>query len=596
MIQELDPPVILNTNLFTNPSFEAATGGVPNGVSAGSATVAQSTDWAASGSYSARITPTGATNDTRLSLGGDTGGFRLGMQAGKTYTILGTCRLVTPQLGSLHSRARTITAFYRDATGVYIETRSAPAPNLAGETDLRVTLTIPVDATEAFVRLYNGATAGNGDVWWDDAAVIEGVYTGDYFDGSTQPSAGVVYTWSGATDGSVSYQMTPASYLPVQDVSTLQVLYGSRVTSYRYELLAHNADGTDSLSGYLDGVLPTGTLDWQWTAQVKGSGALNVLDLDTAQPGMTRIRDVTLTTMRVRPVLVVEGLPDIPLGVYLVTAGPEVWSSEGRQYNLELHDRTTVLDQDQIAETFTADATTPVMTQIANLIATAGEQFTPDNSETRTLAAAAVWPVGTSKLTIVNDLLQALNYFALTVSGSGDLVATPSVLPADRTITYQLLNGVTRELVDGETSIYQPDWNRDRDVYGVPNKVVAVATGSGTDAPAQGSYSNTDPASPFSYAAKGRWIVSTVSGVQVPSDTDPVTFLNGVARDTLIAMSSPQATVTVKHLPLPLNVGDVIRFASTPAGIDARHVVVGLHLDLNALGLMQSNLQEVIDL
>lgn len=388
----------------------------------------------------------------------------------------------------------------------------------------------------------------------------------------------------------------PPGTLPVVNLTTQQVLYNSRTTSYRYELLTHQPDGTDMLAGYLDGVVPGGTLSWQWNQAVKGTGQVNVLDLDVALPGLTRIGDLTLTTIRIRPVLVIDGLPDIPLGVYLITAAPEVWSAQGRTFQLELHDRTTALDQDELATTFTGTTTTPILAQIAALIATAGEKFVADGSDTRALATTTYWPTGTTKLQVVNDMLGALNYNALTIDGSGNFVATPNVLPANRPITYGLLNGVTRELVDGEQSIYEPDWNRDRDVYGVPTEVVAIGVGSGTDAPPQGSYTNTDSSSPFSTVSRGRNIVSTITGVDVPTGTDPTTFLTAIAQSSLIAQSSPQATVTVNHLPLPLQVGDVMRFASAPAGIDTRHVVVGLQLNLSATGLMQSSLQEVIDL
>lgn len=401
------------------------------------------------------------------------------------------------------------------------------------------------------------------------------------------------YTWglSGFQPGDV-----PAGTLPVVNLTTQDILYGSRTTSYRYELLTHQADGTDALTGYLDGVLTTSQLQWQWNQAVKGTGKLDVLDLAVAQAGKTRIADVNLTTVRIRPVLVITGLPDIPLGVYLVTAAPEVWSDGYRTFNLELHDRTTVLDQDQVADAYTAGTSTPILSLIASLIATAGEKYVADGSDTRELTNAMVWPVGTTKLQIVNDLLNALNYNALTIDGAGDFIATPYVKPADRTITYALLNGIPRELVDGETSIYEPDWNRDRDVYGVPNKVVVIGNATGSAAPPVGSYENTDPTSPFSYAARGRWIVSTIQGVDVPTGVVAADFLSAVAQASLIAQSSPQATVTVNHLPLPLNVGDVMRFASAPAGIDDRHVVVGIQLDLNPLGLMHSSLQEVIDL
>lgn len=402
--------------------------------------------------------------------------------------------------------------------------------------------------------------------------------------------------------GTVEFQPgdLPEGALPAVNVTTRDVLYGSRTTRYRYELLQHNqSTGRDSLLGYLDGVIPGGQLDWQWNQAVKGTGTLNVLDIDQALPGKIRIADVDLSSIRIRPVLLIDGLPEIPLSLYLVTAAPEAWTDGGRTYALELHDRTTVLDQDQVATTFTAKKNATIMTVIASLISSAGETFAPDGSETRKLTADTVWPVGTTKLQIVNDLLTTLHYNALTVDGRGDFVATPYTSPADRQITYGLLNGIPRELVDGESSIYQPDWSRVRDVYGVPNKVVVIGNATGSDAPPLGSYTNTDPDSPFSYAARGRWIVYTVQGIDVPTlptGTTATDYLNAVARATLISLSSPQVTVTVKHLPLPLTVGDVVRFASAPAGIDTRHIVVGITLELSATGLMQSNLQEVIDL
>lgn len=191
-------------NLFTNPSFEAATGAVPNDIVYGSSQVVQDAEWSVRGNFSARITPTGTQNDTRLSLGGDSGGMRLGMQAGKTYTVIGTCRLAAPQnTAGIRDRARTITAFYHVGS-TYVETRSAQAPNVAGETELRVTFTIPADANEAFVRLYNGATLGNGDVWWDAVAVIEGEYTGPAFDGGSLDMFTARTRWLGAPDVSQS--------------------------------------------------------------------------------------------------------------------------------------------------------------------------------------------------------------------------------------------------------------------------------------------------------------------------------------------------------------------------------------------------------
>jgi len=54
--------------------------------------------------------------------------------------------------------------------------------------------------------------------------------------------------------------------------------------------------------------------------------------------------------------------------------------------------------------------------------------------------------------------------------------------------------------------------------------------------------------------------------------------------------------VEVKCLPLPVRVGDVLRFANDPAGIDSRHVVTSRELDANPTGLMALKLQKLVSL
>lgn len=401
----------------------------------------------------------------------------------------------------------------------------------------------------------------------------------------------------------------PEGLVPVQDVTTQQVLYGARATSHRYELLEHSpVTGLDSLVGFLDGVTEAGSLNWVSGTRVKKSGNLTVTDLAAAAPGLVRIGDVNIVTTRIRPVLLIEGLPEMPLSVYVVTASPEKWAATGRSFALELHDKSTVLDQDAVDKTFTAGTTTAILAIVKSVVESAGERISVDASDTRKLVSPMVWPAGTSKLSIVNDLLEVLNYNSLWVDGVGSFRATPYIRPAARSILYSMLNDATgaalvRELTDGAQSIYSPDWSRDRDTYKVPNKVVAVQAASGSAAPASGTATNEDPSSPFSYPSRGRWITETVSGVEVPdfsASPDPAAavedFLEQKAQRSLIGFSSVQAAVSVKSLPIPLELLDAVRFASAPAGIDARHTVRSIRLPLRFDGLMSLELQEVTDL
>lgn len=406
----------------------------------------------------------------------------------------------------------------------------------------------------------------------------------------------------------------PAGVLPVVDSSTRAVLYGSRQTSFRYELLSHDpSTGVDSLAGFLDGVDPTsGRLKWESGASVKKSGTLSVTDVSVAKDGSTAIAGVNLLTARIRPVRVIEGLPETPLGVYLLSASPEQWSGTGRTYDVVMHDKSTVLEQDAIEESFTAGTGEPVLQIVADLIASAGETISFDGSDTTTLSSPATWEAGTSKLKIVNELLtRSLGYFALRVDGLGNFRATPYVEPADRSTRYSILNGedgqpLQRELRDGDESIYSPEWTRDRVNYKVPNKVIAISSGTGGGPALRGVATNENPDSPYSYQARGNRWITPESGplvVDLPdfsAEGDPTAaaeaFLQAAARRSLIAQSSVQASVEVECLPVPIELLDAMIFANAPAGVDARHTVRAVTIPLTFDGLMSLQLQEVVSL
>lgn len=142
----------------------------------------QSSEWSTtSGGKSIRVIPRLTTsNNTWVAPGGDANAFRLGMAAGKTYTVMVKVRIAAPQTGALNSVARGLRVL-REGWASFA---SASAPNIAGVHDIRLTFTVPTDATMAYIRLYNGAAANGGDVWFDDFLLVEGTYNGPYFDGS----------------------------------------------------------------------------------------------------------------------------------------------------------------------------------------------------------------------------------------------------------------------------------------------------------------------------------------------------------------------------------------------------------------------------
>jgi hypothetical protein len=132
-----------------------------------------STRWAVSGDRSLRMTPIGATADTFTNV--------KSVPPGRTYRVSAVVRLLAPQTGATASRARAIMIYgYTSGTTTVVQNAPFAMPNVAGEQLVQVTWTAPADAQLAsnvtnqpgvMVRLYNGATQGGGDVWWDDLLI-----------------------------------------------------------------------------------------------------------------------------------------------------------------------------------------------------------------------------------------------------------------------------------------------------------------------------------------------------------------------------------------------------------------------------------------
>lgn len=167
-----------------------------------------STQWAASGTRSIRVSPRQTTGTHRESYAAIAVS---GLTVGNTYTVLGTVRLAAPQTGTLSAdafappRGFWVTSVAGSGVPTYIST----APNVAGAHEVRATFV--TNATLADIRLMNGALPGGGDVWWDNLALVEGEYTGPYFDGNTPDTADWDYAWTGAANASTS-RRTGASY------------------------------------------------------------------------------------------------------------------------------------------------------------------------------------------------------------------------------------------------------------------------------------------------------------------------------------------------------------------------------------------------
>lgn len=163
----------------------------------GSAIALRRTSWASSGVASAeiRVRPNPVNNDSYAAVGSDA--LVLGMQPGNRYTASATFRTPVALTGALSYRAR-IVAFTKVGTDPYVVTISPEAPT-TGVGRVSVTFDVPVGATEAFIRLYNGSGVEGESVFVDDFMLTGTRAAPTYFDGTGEMPTNYALNVTGTT-------------------------------------------------------------------------------------------------------------------------------------------------------------------------------------------------------------------------------------------------------------------------------------------------------------------------------------------------------------------------------------------------------------
>jgi hypothetical protein len=347
---------------------------------------------------------------------------------------------------------------------------------------------------------------------------------------------------------------------------------GNRTQWFTYELL----DNGEAPKGSLPNVTG-GRLEWHANAAVKGGGKITIVSGSRSEiPWLHR---------RVKIIMHIEGLGEYPLGVFIPSAPIERWDDMNLTLDIELLDKCSIIDNDYVLDTYSVAEGTKVTTAVRNLIESTGENAGSITDSDETLKKALSWESGTSKLQIVNDLLEAANYFSLQVDGNGNYRVQKYRVPRNRATVHHFS--------DDNAAIYTPEFEYEKDVYSIPNKVVIIAQGDGAEEGMKAVATNENPDSPYSYQSRGRWIVDVVKGVEATSQE----ALNDRALGRLIQLTSPTGLISINHAPLPwLEVNDVVRFKRTEADIDVRAVVSSTEITLDPMALQRTALQEVAEL
>ena len=338
---------------------------------------------------------------------------------------------------------------------------------------------------------------------------------------------------------------------------------GHRQVEIEVTLLDHEEQEKGVLRGVVGGEVTLSA-----ATRLKASGSLELLDLG---------QEINWARDRVRITYKITGGASWPLGVFLLAAPTKTYRDGGATWKVELLSKLTLLDEDCVETPTQMSTEYPALALLQFALVDVGKADITES--TARLASTMTWEAGTPRLTIFNDILEAIGYWSMNVSGAGAFQIRPYVPPAQRPLSWQF--------TEGETSIHLPEWSREQDLAGIPNKVVLVSQG-GDDKPALvGVARNMNPSSPASYPARGRWVTRTETGVEASTQE----VINQLAEKKLLEASTAIAKIEIEHLPVPISTNDLVEFSSQ--GVQTRATVQSIKYDLSPDGLCKTTLREV---
>ncbi len=266
---------------------------------------------------------------------------------------------------------------------------------------------------------------------------------------------------------------------------------------------------------------------------------------------------------------------EIPLGIFIPTLPDATYTGVGAQISIDVLDRLTILDQDLVPTTYSVGAGQNLVYTIISIIG--GTYPLTYDTATEKIESSMFWSAGTSKLRIINDLLDAANYMSLWADTNGVFNITKYTKPMSRPIAHSFDYGELNEIT-----------SRSQNIFSIPNRFIAIGESEpDTEAPVAIA-ENHNPLSDYSYEQRGHWSTQTESGIKITSEEE----LQVYAERRLEELSGANTTVEVEHVLYPPELNSHVTATHLPTGLRGDFTVQKIQIPLS-LAKTKTTLREV---
>lgn len=349
-------------------------------------------------------------------------------------------------------------------------------------------------------------------------------------------------------------------------------LHRSRTVDFRYDYF----NNSNQFQGTLTNVAG-GTVDHQAFADIKRTAKFRVKDDSSINWLGTRVKPYMRLLME-------DEWIDFPLGLFLLST-PALASQEAdvKFREIDAYDQTFILLNDKTTDRYTVAAGAVITATVSSILAGSGITLRNVVPSTLTMATARDWDPGTPKITVVNDLLRAINYQSIWFDSDGFAIAQPYVSPSSQAVGETYL--------DDRRSMLSPSGTRSLDLFSIPNRWVAYVSDPDR-ASLRSEFTNTSASSPTSTVNRGFTIVDYREANDVP---DQATL------DAYVARLADEASQVYEHAEVFTGLMphhehlDRLNIRYERLDMEADYQETGWSMELRAGGKMKHNLRRLVN-
>lgn len=246
-----------------------------------------------------------------------------------------------------------------------------------------------------------------------------------------------------------------------------------------------------------------------------------------------------------------------PLGTHLCQTTGEGFDGKNKSITLDAYTPLLELKDNRPPIGYSLAAGINILQTATNLVTENCRAPVVGGSSSHTLSQPFVSDLNDTWFSFISDLLACAGYY-MDCDEMGRIIFQPE----------QDANSLQPVWTfdDGNSSILQPDFDVDRDLYGIPNVLEVVYTKD------DGTYIyskvvNDDPDSPISTVTRGRNVVERITDPETNGAIPTQIQLDDYAKQKLRDLSALEYTVTYTHGYCPVRVGDCVLLNYERAGI-----------------------------